>query len=287
MGWTRRKLRAGGTKGGFATEEAAGDGEGGIEEGDGEGEEGSGEGEEGSGHAEEGGGFLGPDDAEAAKEEADRQATAIAHKDGRGVDVGGEKSEEGAEERGSDEGQGVVATEGGAQEDGGCGAEAHTDGEAIEAIDEIKGVGTSDQPEDGNRDVPPSARDGMTGHGVDLDIRITGQGGGDDLAEDLHPWFQAKDVIEKAGGERDENGRQESPNTGERGGNGAGAPERRVEEDQERERVGKEDGDTACAGDRSLVDLPGPRLIYPAQADARSSAHGGERQGEQKGGNCK
>src|ERR1019366_8787353 len=63
-------------KDGLATEKAARDGEGGIEEGDGEGEE-------GSGHAEEGDGFLGPDDAEASKEEADRQATAIAHKDGR------------------------------------------------------------------------------------------------------------------------------------------------------------------------------------------------------------
>src|ERR1039458_4702854 len=166
-------------KDGLATEKAPRDGEGGIEEGDGQRNE-------GSGHAEEGGGFLGPDDAKASEEEADRQATAIAHEDGRGVEVVGEKSEEGTEERGSDEGQGVVAIEEGAQEGSGSGEDADAHREAIEAIDEIKGVGTSDEPEHGERDVPPGVGQGVAGDTEDLDVRAAGQGGGGDLAEELH-----------------------------------------------------------------------------------------------------
>jgi hypothetical protein len=177
------------------------------------------------------------------------------------VEVVREETEEGAEEWGSDEGQGIVASEEGAQEGGGRGEEAHADGESIEAIDEIEGVGTGDKPEDGKGNVPPGAGDGVTRHGPNLDMRVTGQGGGGDLSEDLHPRLQTKDVIEETGGERDKNGREESPNAGKRSGNGARAPQRRVEEDQESDCVPAEDGDAAGAGYRKTVDLARARVV--------------------------
>ena len=260
-------------KDGLATEKAARDGEGGIEEGDGEGEE-------GSGHAEEGGGFLGPDDAEASQEEANGNAAAIAHKDGGVGEVIGEKTEEGAEEGDSDEGQGVVASEQGAQEGGGGGEEANTYGEAIEAIDEVEGIGAGDEPKHGEGEGPPGGGEGVTGDGVDLDIGIKGKDGGEDLTDELHPGFQAEEVIEETGGEGDENGGQESPHTGKGGGNGARAPKRRIEKDEERDRVTAEDGDTAGAGNWSQVDLTRIGLVKPAQAGGDSPDDGGEGQGE-------
>ncbi len=65
---------------GLATEEAADDGEGGVEEGDGESDE-------GGGHAEDGGGFLAGENAVAAEEEADEEAAGIAEIDAGGVEV--------------------------------------------------------------------------------------------------------------------------------------------------------------------------------------------------------
>ena len=152
------------------------------------------------------------------EEEADRQAAAIAHKDGRVVEVIGEKSEEGSEERGSDEGQGIVAASEGAQERCGSGEQADADGEAIEAIDEVEGVGTGDEPKHGEGKGPPGGGEGMAGHGTDLYIAMKGEDGGDHLADDLHPGLQANDVIEETSGERDQNCRQESPNSGQRRG---------------------------------------------------------------------
>jgi hypothetical protein len=86
---------------------------------------------------------------------------------------------------------------------------------------------------------------------------MEGEDGGDDLTEKLHPWFEAEDVIEEPSGERDENGRQESPNAGKGGDNGGRAPERRVDEEDERDRAASQDGDTAGAGNRGPVDLAG------------------------------
>src|ERR1019366_6581530 len=177
--------------------------------------------------------------------------------------------------------------EGGAEEGGGCGEDADTYGEAIEAIYEVEGVGTGDEPKHGEGDGEPGGGDGMTGQGVDLDIRMTGQGGGEDLAEDLHPGLKAKDIIEETGGESDENGRQESPNAGKRGGNGAGAPERRVEKDQECDRVAQQNGDAAGAGNGAGVDLAEVGYIHPAEARAQSAARRGEGQRKQKRGSCK
>jgi hypothetical protein len=95
----------------------------------------------------------------------------------------------------------------------------------------------------------------MTDHGADLDIAMKCKEGGDQLSDELHPWLKAKDVIEQACSEGDDNGGQESPHSGERGSNGVRASKRGVEEDQERDRVTAEDGDTAGAGNGSPVDL--------------------------------
>src|ERR1035437_2300902 len=262
-------------KDGLVTEKAPRDGEGGIEEGDGQRNE-------GSGHAEEGDGFLGPDDAEASEEEADRQATAIAHKDGRGAKVVGEKSEEGAEKGSGHKSQGDVAGEEGAQEGGGCGKQAHAGGEAIEAIDEIKGVGTSDEPKHGERDVPPGVCQGVAGDTEDLDVGVAGQGGGGDLAEDLHPWLEAEDVIEETRSEGDEDGRQKGPE-GKRGPRDrVRVPQRREADQGKGDCIAQENGDATRPGDGSAVELAGVGFVHPADARAQGAARRGEGQREQE-----
>jgi hypothetical protein len=260
---------------GLAAEEAAGDGESGIEEGDGKCNE-------GSGHAEEGGGFLGPDDAEAAEEEADGEATAIAHEDGGGVEVVGEETEEGAEEGGSDEGEGVIAAEDGAEEGGGGGEDADAHGEAIEPIDEVEGIGTGDEPKHGEGNGEPGGGDGMPGDGVDQDTGLTGQECGDDLAEELHPGLEAEDVIEETGSEDDENGRQEGANAGERGYDGLEALAGEERDEGEDGRISHQNGDAAGAGDGSAMDLTPVGNIHPADAGAQGAARRGEGQREQQ-----
>lgn len=91
-----------GAEDGLAAEEAAGDGEGGIEEG-------NGEGNQGGGHAEKGGSFGRPHDAEAAEQEADSEAAAVAHEDGGGIEVVGQEAEEGAEEGRGEQGESDIA----------------------------------------------------------------------------------------------------------------------------------------------------------------------------------
>lgn len=121
------------TKDRLASEKASHYGESGIEERDCQRNE-------RSGHAKQGGGFLTPDDAEASEEETDRQATAIAHKDGCWMEVIGKKPKEGTEERGGNDCQGIVTTDDGAQEGGGGGEKSNSYGEAIEAVDQVKGI---------------------------------------------------------------------------------------------------------------------------------------------------
>ena len=164
-------------------------------------EEGDGKSDQRRGHPEESSGFLRPNDGETAEEKADSIAATIAHKYGGGAEVVVQEPEEGAEEGSCDKGERVIAGEQGTEKSRGGGEQADTGREAVDAIDQIKGVGTADEPENGERDLPPIAAEGIAGEPAYLDTGNTNEDCGENLANDLHPGLQVDQIVEETGGE--------------------------------------------------------------------------------------
>ena len=191
-----------GCEDGFAADEAAGDGEGGIEERDGEGHE-------GGRHAEEGRRLLAPEDAVAAEQETDEEAAAIAEEDGRGVEIVAEEAQEGADEGRGGEGEPHVAGEQRGHEGGDGREEADAGCESIHAVDEVDGVHAADEPEDGDERVPDLGADDVAADGIDLHSGRTGEGSRQDLAGEFLPGLESEEVVEQAGEEDGEDGGEE------------------------------------------------------------------------------
>ena len=146
---------------------------------------------EGRGHAKERSGLLTPDKAEAAEDEADGEAAAISEEDGGGTEVVAQKGEQAAGEGDGGHGETEVAGEDGDKERGDGSEQADTGREAVHSVDEVDGVGTTDEPDDAEENGEPR---GSVPDGEPCAER-DGEHRGDDLTGELLPWLEAEDVV--------------------------------------------------------------------------------------------
>jgi len=165
---------------------------------------------EGDGHDEDGhedgvpfaaGVVIGGADGEDGEDETEDHGTAVAHEDGGGWEVeeeepkgtAHEKEEEGADEP-------LPVKDGGDEEHGGA-DEGDAGGEAIHVVEEVEGVGESDDPADGDECGGDETEEGndAEGAGADKVFAAEDEGGGDgELGEELWPRLHGFAVVEKA-----------------------------------------------------------------------------------------
>lgn len=156
-----------------AAQEAAGDGQGGIEYRDNENHD-------GRGHSENRFRPGAPQHAVTAEEEADNKAAAVPQEDGSGIEVVAEETEKGAGNRGSGERKGNVPGDERSDQHGEGGEQADTGGQAVKAIDQVQGIRAADQPEHGKGISPPMAALNA-GDGLDVETAPDREGGGSEL----------------------------------------------------------------------------------------------------------
>src|SRR5260370_3166565 len=132
-------MTAVGGEDGLLAEEAADDGQGGVQQRDGQGDH-------GRGHAEDSGRLFAPQDSIASQQEADQQAAGVAQENCRRVEVVTQESEQCAGERNGCEGHWYIFLQQRGQQHGdGC-KESHAGSESIDAVDEVEHVGAGEQP---------------------------------------------------------------------------------------------------------------------------------------------
>jgi hypothetical protein len=172
----------------------------------------------------------------------------------------------------------------GGGEDGEGSEESGADGQAVESVDEVEGVGATEEPEDGEGQSPPVG-ELESAEAVDLDAAPVGQGGGGELAEELLPGLEAEEVVEEAGGEDDDRGWGEFPDQREGLLDDVPAFEGGEHEEAERREVGEGDGEAADAWDGAGVKLAAlVRAVEATQAEAEVADEGREEEGEGEGG---
>jgi hypothetical protein len=236
----------GGEKG-LAAQEPANHDQRGIEQGDEEDQE-------RSGHAQDSGGFLAPKDAVAAEQETEKEAAGITEKDGGGIEVVAQESEEGADQGHGGEGERNVGLEERGEEHGGGGEEPEAGSEAIDAINKVESVGAEDEPPNGEEEAP-AGPEAISGETRQMNAGPEGAGGARDLAKEFLPGAEAAYVIEQSDGEDDDGRRQETPSQGHAGCDDASGVEGQGQQDDIREEVGQGHHHAAAVGDGPAVQL--------------------------------
>ena len=252
----------------LAPDEAARDGDAGVEER-------HREGHQRRGHAQRGGRLLAPDGAEAAEDEADGQAAGVAEKDRCRVEVEVKKGEQRADERsGRQRQRRIVVNERGGKRGEGR-EQPDAGGKAVDAVNQIERVGAGDEPGDGERKAPPAIqikpRDAKHVHASPV-----GHAGGRDLPGNLLPGPEPKEVVDEADGEDEARRRKKLQHL--RQIHEAHAGERDKHERADGHQIRGGDGNAADARNRCFVDLPCARVIDHA-VPVRHRAHQ-RRQGE-------
>lgn len=179
-----------GCENGLLAQEAAHDSQPGIEQGNREHEQGRGE-------TEQGGGLLAPKNGAAAEEEPQRQAAAIAQKDGGGIKVETEEAEEGAHQGSGGIGERHVILEHTGGQGGGGGKQHNAGRQAIHAVDQVDGIGTGDEPEHGGEHGEPRRQTHAHDSG-NLKPAQDGEQGGDDFTGEFLPGLEAADIVPHA-----------------------------------------------------------------------------------------
>src|SRR5438046_2751572 len=160
-------------------------------------EERNGKGHEWRSHAQDSGRLLAPQNSVAAEQEPHKEAARIAEKDGRRVEVVTQKTKETAGQRDCGKRQrNIVLQQSGYQRRYG-GEQADSGSQTIDAVDQVDGIGATDQPQHGKREVEPN-RDGVTGDCIDVYAGPVCEERSTDLAEELLPRLQANQVIDEA-----------------------------------------------------------------------------------------
>src|SRR5208283_2389887 len=131
-----------GGKDGASADQAAQNGEGGLENRKSEGNYRNGDGDDG-------GSLLGAFEGEGAQQKSDEEAAGVSQEDGRRIEVEAEESEDGAGERDGHHGDEGVSVEQRDNEGHQRREQGRACGKAIQAIDQVKSVGDGEDPQNG------------------------------------------------------------------------------------------------------------------------------------------
>jgi hypothetical protein len=154
---------------------------------------------------------LAPQYAKAADEEANEEAAAIAEKDGRRVEIVTEETEERAGQRKRNQDQRIVVLHQAGRQSGYRREETSTHCEAVYTIDEVEGIATGCEPEQGEGDSHPRGQC-LPPDSVYLDASPDGQAARSQLTEQFLKGIQSDEVIEEAYGENERRGWQKLQN---------------------------------------------------------------------------
>ena len=265
-----------GAEDGHATDGAANDGEGGVEDGNAEGDEDDEEGRDD-------GAFVVAHQGDGSDEEADEISAAIAEEDFGWGEIEDEETREGSTHDHGDENDIRLLSEVTDEGEGEAEEHAEAGGEAVHAIDEIDDIGDGDEPEESDGEAPPTEVQVSGSEGVAQDVNGDAHGiknqSASDLTDEFHFGSHGAEVIQEADAEHegvsDDDGIPRVDEIGEANG-----------EDEEAEGKRDEDGDAAETGDGNgvlfAVFVWGVFADLAPVADEQEGHEGGEDEGSEK-----
>ncbi len=144
-------------------------------------------------------------DGKRGKDIAEEGRAGVAHENLCGVHIIRNKAEARAEERAEDDGDVDLLHHERHDDQGCCRDGGHADGEAVEAVDEIDGVGDGDDPDDRDGDGQPAeieigrlGEDVGVGDELDRAAVPDGDARGGDLDKQLRQRLERHDIVQNA-----------------------------------------------------------------------------------------